>query len=166
MSNSLPVGDSLTGSETVFDIQEDLACVSKAMNTYWTVDDAAADQLIRACRNVRPDALAEEIAFFVCEKLELTRTNRAINNPIGLILATVPQSFSGYSFDTFRQRRAESKRLAEEERIRREQEDRAMSAWMVREAKKTLANPSSSEKLRRESELIIARYSEPETNAE
>jgi hypothetical protein len=32
---------------------------------------------------------------------------RNITNPVGLILATVPQSFSGYSFDTFRQRRQE-----------------------------------------------------------
>lgn len=156
-----PISDSHTGSENGFDIQADMACVSKAMNTYWTVDDAAADQLIRACRNVRPDALAEEIAFFVREKLDLTRSNKSITNPVGLILATVPQSFSGYSFETFRQRLQESKRLAEEERGRKEKEDRALREWMVRDARQTLANPNATEKRKADAEDVIARYSEP-----
>ena len=99
VGESLPDSDTRTGSENGFDLQADMACVSEAMNTYWTVDDAATDQLIRACRKIRPDAEAEEIAYFVREKLELTRSNRNITNPIGLILATVPQSFSGYSFE-------------------------------------------------------------------
>jgi hypothetical protein len=165
MSDSLPDSDSLTGSESDSDFQADLACVSKAMNTYWTVDDAATDQLIRACRKVRPDAKAEEIAFFVREKLELTRSNRSITNPVGLILATVPQSFSGYSFDTFRQRHQERKRLAEEERLRKEEEDRKLTEWMVRDARQTLANPNATEKRKAEAEDIIARYSQPETES-
>jgi hypothetical protein len=165
MSDSLPDSDSLTGGESDYDFQEDLACVSKAMNTYWTVDDAATDQLIRACRKVRPDAKAEEIAFFVREKLDLTRSNRSITNPVGLILATVPQSFSGYSFDTFRQRYQESKRLAEEERLRKEEEDRKLTEWMVRDARQTLANPNATEKRKAEAEDIIARYSQPETES-
>lgn len=161
--DSLPVSVSLPGSELI-DYQADLACVSKAMNAYWTVDDAATDQLIRACRKVRPDAQAEEIAFFVREKLELTRSNRAINNPVGLILATVPQSFSGYSFETFRQRRQERKRLAEEEGIRKAEEDRLLREWILRDARKTLANPNSTEKSRREAEDLVAKYSEAQTD--
>lgn len=165
VGESLPDSDTRTGSENGFDLQADMACVSKAMNTYWTVDDAATDQLIRACRKIRPDAEAEEIAYFVREKLELTRTNRNITNPVGLILATVPQSFSGYSFDTFRQRRQESKRLAEEERLRKEEDDRRMRVWMVRHARETLAKPDATDKLKREAEAIIALYSEPETES-
>ena len=165
VSDSLPDSDSLTGGVADYDFQADLACVSKAMNTYWTVDDAATDQLIRACRKVRPDAKAEEIAFFVREKLDLTRSNRSITNPVGLILATVPQSFSGYSFDTFRQRYQESKRLAEEERLRKEEEDRKLTEWMVRDARQTLANPNATEKRKAEAEDIIARYSQPETES-
>ena len=163
MRDSLPVSVSLPGSELI-DYQADLACVSKAMNAYWTVDDAATDQLIRACRKVRPDAQAEEIAFFVSEKLELTRSNRSINNPVGLILATVPQSFSGYSFETFRQRRQERKRLAEEEGIRKAEEDRLLREWILRDARKTLANPNSTEKSRREAEDLVAKYSEAQTD--
>jgi hypothetical protein len=37
---------------------------------------------------------------------------------------------------------------------------------MVRDARKVLENPSSTEKRRREAEEIIARFSEPEANAE
>ena len=165
VGESLPDSDTRTGSENGFDIQADMACVSKAMNTYWTVDDAATDQLIRACRKIRPDAQAEEIAYFVREKLELTRSNRNITNPIGLILATVPQSFSGYSFDTFRQRRQESKRLAEEERLRKEEDDRRMRVWMVRHARETLANPNATDKQKKEAEAIIALYAQPETES-
>jgi len=165
VGDSHPVGVSLPGSES-FDFEADLACVSKAMNTYWTVDDAAADQLIRACRKVRPDAQAEEIAFFVTEKLELTRSNRAINNPVGLILATVPQSFGGYSFETFRQRRQERKRQAEEESIRKAEDDRMLREWVLRDARKTLADPSSTEKSRREAEDLVAMYSEAQTAIE
>jgi hypothetical protein len=165
VSDTYPMSDSLTGSESDLDFQADLACVSKAMNTYWTVDDAATDQLIRACRKVRPDAQAEEIAFFVREKLDLTRSNRSITNPVGLILATVPQSFSGYSFDTFRQRYQKSKRLAEEERLRREEEDRKLTEWMVEDARQTLSNPNATERRKAEAEAIIAQYSQPETES-
>lgn len=165
MSDSLPDSDSITGSESDYEFQADLACVSKAMNTYWTVDDAATDQLIRACRKVRPDAKAEEMAFFVREKLDLTRSNRSITNPVGLILATVPQSFSGYAFDTFRQRYQESKRLAEEERLRREEDNQKLTEWMLRDARQTLSNQNATEKRKAEAEVIIAQYSKSETGS-
>jgi hypothetical protein len=164
VSDSYPISESLIGGKLP-DSDADLTCVSKALNTYWTVDDAAANQLIRACRQVRPDAQAEEIAFFVTEKLELTRSNRGINNPVGLILATVPQSFSGYSFETFRNRRQESKRLAEEERIRKAEEDRMFLEWLVRDAQQTLENPASSEKRRLEARDVLQRYSQPQHSA-
>jgi len=161
---SPPISESLIGGKLPVS-DADLTCVSKALNTYWTVDDGAANQLIRACRQVRPDAQAEEIAFFVTEKLELTRSNRGINNPVGLILATVPQSFSGYSFETFRNRRQESKRLAEEERIRKAEEDRMFLEWLIRDAQQTLENPASSEKRRLEARDVLQRYSQPQHSA-
>ena len=174
-SNAPPVSNMLTGSDTptgkhtltgsntlagsvalrTDEYKSDLAWVSKAFNTFWTVDDVAAEQLLRTCRKIRPDAEAEEIAFFVIEKLELTRGNRSINNPVGLILATVPQSFIGNSFEIFRQRRRDSLRLATEDAARKAEEDRMMNEWMVKDAEKTLANPSSSEKQRQQAEEII-----------
>jgi hypothetical protein len=164
-SATLPIGDTHTGSVTHpgGEYEADLARVSEALNTYWTVDDVAAEQLLRACRKIRPDAEAEEIAFFVVEKLELTRANRTINNPVGLILATVPQSFSGHSFEIFRQRRQESLRLAKEEAARKAEEDKMMNEWMIKDAKKTLANPSSSEKQRQHADEVLALFSQTES---
>jgi hypothetical protein len=160
-----PVRDTLIGNDspTGSEYESDLACVSKAFNTFWAVDDVASEQLLRACRKIRPDAEAEEIAFFVVEKLELTRANRSITNPVGLILATVPQSFSGHSFEIFRQRRRESLRLAKEEAVRKADEDRMMNEWMIKDAKKTLANPSSSEKQRRHAEEVLAMFPQSES---
>jgi hypothetical protein len=165
VSVTQPVRDTLIGNDspTGSEYESDLACVSKAFNTFWTVDDVASEQLLRACRKIRPDAEAEEIAFFVVEKLELTRANRSITNPVGLILATVPQSFSGHSFEIFRQRRRESLRLAKEEAVRKADEDRMMNEWMTKDAKKTLANPSSSEKQRRQAEEVLAMFPQSES---
>jgi hypothetical protein len=160
LGDSLPVSDSHTGSNSPIAQDEDMRVVSRALNTYWPVDDGAADQLIRACRVIRSDATSEEIAFFVLEKLDLARTSRTITNPTGLILATVPQSFSGYSFDTFRMRRQESKRLAEEERDRKAKQDREIEEWLIKEAKKTLTNPKSTDKERREAEEAIQTFTE------
>jgi hypothetical protein len=43
VGESLPESDTRTGDEDGFDLQGDMGCVPEAMNTYWTVDDAATD---------------------------------------------------------------------------------------------------------------------------
>ncbi len=108
----------------------DLQTISQALNRYWPVDQAAATQLIRDCRRVRADARAEEIAFFVREKLELARQNRNITNPTGLILATVPQSFVGSTFLEFRKRMERQAALEAEEAARKEQERAELMVWI------------------------------------
>lgn len=109
---------------------EDLRTVSEALNLYWTVDEDAAVQLVRSCRREQADAKAEEIAFFVREKLELIRMNRNVVNPTGLILSTVPKSFVGQSFAEFRSRRESQAQLAAEESRRREQEGEELRKWL------------------------------------
>jgi hypothetical protein len=111
----------------------DLQMVSKALNQYWSVDKDAAVQLIRKCRNVRADARADEIAFFVTEKLYLARTNRSITNPIGLILATVPQSFAGSTFLELRRRRERQAEAAAEEAARKAREAEETNAWFEKQ---------------------------------
>jgi hypothetical protein len=112
---------------------EDLQTVAIALNRYWTVDEAAALQLLRGCRHVRADAKADEIAFFVREKLEMARSNRNIINPTGLILATVPQLFAGSSFDGFRRRLEYQATLAADEEERRQQQQRELETWLAQE---------------------------------
>jgi hypothetical protein len=114
----------------------DLQTVSKALNQYWSVDQEAAVQLLQKCRNVRSDATADEIAFFVSEKLYLARTNRNITNPVGLILATVPQSFAGSTFLELRRRRERQAAAAAEEAARKAREAEETNAWMRKEIKR------------------------------
>ena len=111
----------------------DLIAVSQALNRYWPVDQPAAVQLLRACRNVRADARADEIAFFVREKLELARQSRSISNPTGLILSTVPQSFVGSTFLDFRKRMERQAALAAEEAERKRQEEAELRVWLKKE---------------------------------
>jgi hypothetical protein len=139
---------------------EDLSRVSQELNRFWAVDEAAAVQLIKSCRGIREDATADEIAFFVAEKLYLARESRTITNPTGFIISTVPQCFVGQTFVSFRRRRAESLRMAAEEKARKAQEDEAMKAYFRREAKAVLANPNSSEKRRIEAEDALRIWGE------
>jgi hypothetical protein len=152
MSDTRRGGDAHTREKLNFDLELDRVTVSKALNKFWTVDDAAAEQLIKACRNVRPDAEAEEIAFFVDEKLQIARVNRNITNPTGLVLATVPQCFSGHSFNEFRRRRQERRRLLAEEEERQNRELAEMTRWLRRSAEAILENPASTDKERARAE--------------
>ena len=132
--------------------------VSAALNRYWTVDEAAADQLLRSCRKVRPDARVEEIAFFVREKLELARQNKGITNPTGLIIATVPQSFAGKSFEEFRKRMQRQAALAAEEGQRRQAQEAEQQAWMLKERDRNeaiLDNPLSTQAQRDSAEKAL-----------
>lgn len=111
----------------------DLRTVSKALNQYWSVDQEAAVQLLHKCRSVRSDATADEIAFFVSEKLYMARTNRNITNPVGLILATVPQSFAGSTFLELRRRRERQAAAVAEEAARKEREAQETNAWLQKQ---------------------------------
>jgi hypothetical protein len=111
----------------------DVEMVSNALNRYSSVDQDAAIQLIRRCRSVRPDARADEIAFFASEKLELARRNPRISNPVGLILATVPQSFAGSGFLEFRRRMENQAAHAAEEAARKAREELELETWLQKE---------------------------------
>lgn len=168
-SESLP--DSVTQPDSESSAREtqgvildlDHLAVSQAMNKYGMVDDAATRQLILACRKVRPDAMADEIAFFADEKMYLALNNRKITNPIGLILATVPQCFLGYAFEEFRRRNQERKRLAEEEAERKRLDEIAMDEWLRRGAEKTLSNSKATEKEKREAEETLTYLANKQT---
>ena len=130
--------------------KSDLEQVSQALNRYWSVDQAAAVQLLRDCRRVRADARADEIAFFVGEKLELARGNRSITNPTGLVLATVPQSFAGSTFDGFRLRQQRQAALAAEEAERRERTQADLKVWLLAEREKCEATMNDLSKIEQE----------------
>jgi hypothetical protein len=130
--------------------EADVRAVSIALNRYWTVDEAAAVQLLRACRQIRSDARADEIAFFVQEKLDLARTSRTITNPTGLILAMVPQSFRGVAFEDFRKRMESRTKLAAEEAERKAQQEAELNVWMMRDRERYEAIVGDASKTERE----------------
>jgi hypothetical protein len=139
----------------------DLKLVSKALNQFFSVDQDAAVQLIRKCRRVREDARADEIAFFVAEKLDLARSSRNITNPVGLILATVPQSFVGSTFVEFRNRMERSRALAAEEAARKDREQAEMKAYIQRQREiweATVSDPTKSEKERDAAERSLRQF--------
>lgn len=150
---SLPAATSVEQSEDA-----DLLAVSQALNRYWPVDQPAAVQLIRACRKIRSDARADEISFFVREKLELARQNRSISNPTGLILSTVPQSFVGSTFLEFRKRMERQAVLAAEEAERKLREEEELKAWLRKEyedAERVVNDESKTQKERDTAERTL-----------
>ncbi len=66
----------------------------------------------------------------------MTRQSRNITNPIGLILATVPQSFIGSTFEEFRKRMERQAALAAEEKQRKGQEHAQLLKWFEAERDK------------------------------
>ena len=96
---------------------EEVASVSAELNRCWLVDEAAAEQLLQACRRFRPDCTTEEIGCFISQKVDLVIQSGKIQNPTGFVLSTVPQCFQGSAFEQFRRRRqAADDRRAEEGR--------------------------------------------------
>ncbi len=139
----------------------DIKMIVETLNRYWPVDQAAAEQLLRDCRRVRADARVEEIAFFVGEKLELARNNRSITNPTGLVLATVPKSFVGTSFESFRERMERQAALVEEEKARLEREQEQLRKWLSAERGKNEAivnDPSNTQHDRDAAEKKLRQY--------
>jgi hypothetical protein len=141
--------------------ERDALIVSQALNQFWMVDEAAAGQLIRACLQIRADATAEEIAYFVSEKADVIRFNKGIQNPTGLLLTMVPNCFAGQPFEQFRQRREEQARLEVEEERRRASELTAMRLWIDQQMvyqSGVLNNPESTPEQRQEASRTIDRF--------
>jgi hypothetical protein len=136
----------------------ELAAISAALNAHWTVDEEAAAQMLRGCRQVRSDARVDEIVFFIREKVELIRANHKITNPTGLLLATVPKSFAGKSFEAFRERFERQRSLAEEEQARKREEEEAMRVWLaeqIAQCEAVVNDPESSQQDRDRAEVRL-----------
>jgi len=68
------------------------------------VDDEAALQLWRRCRENAPDARPDEVAHFI----QLKAGKSGIRMPLGFLLTAVPKCFIGDSFRQFRAERAQT----------------------------------------------------------
>lgn len=58
------------------------------------VDGAAAARILKSCLEIIPDATLEEIALLFGARLPLLLKNRRIDNPVGLMISSVPDWFN------------------------------------------------------------------------
>jgi hypothetical protein len=65
-------------------------------------DDSAAARLWRECQSSIQDCTIEEVVHFASLKAQKIYKDRNIRNPIGLLLMTVPEFFTGSAVNEFR----------------------------------------------------------------
>jgi len=83
--------------------------VGELLRRYLPADDDAVARLVEGCLRADPTATAEEIVHFAGLKLAQHRHMRGIQNPIGLLIESVPKCFAG---DLIREYRDELGRRA------------------------------------------------------
>jgi len=95
-------------------------------------DDDAVKRIAQGCLAQASDATDTEIAYFIQQEAPRAIQNKAIGNPIGLLIRQVPRRFAGESFRIYRE--------AERARQEAEQESqRSLQQWAIEEAKRILA---------------------------
>lgn len=102
-------------------------------------DDDARLRLITACHQVAADVTEDEIAYFTCQKREQLRGRRQIENPIGMLLKSVPVSLKGSGLQRYRAAKAEEARQVEQALQRQE----AQAAELIAKYERTLSDPGA-----------------------
>lgn len=147
---SPPLGSSLVikNEKTTTTTTEDLSQIVAALSAYTVADHKAAERIVSGSRNACADASLEEIAAVVHLKAPTIVRNRAIQNPLGLLMRAVPLCFeeSGIlELRAFWSAEQEREAVAQRERERQRQET---ADWVARQRLKleqTLADPSATE---------------------
>lgn len=88
-----------------------------------TFDDSAAGRLWRECHTSVPDCSTEEILHFVTLKAQKIYRDRNIRNPIGLLLMSIPDFFTGGAVHELR------KQKGREEQHRQEMQEQQRKYW-------------------------------------
>ncbi|MDQ2840630.1 MAG: hypothetical protein M3Y72_06245 [Acidobacteriota bacterium] len=86
-------------------------------------DDSAAGRLWRECQSLVPDCTTDEVIHFVGLKAQRIYRDRKILNPIGLLLMSVPDYFSGGAVAELREQKGR------EEQQTREMAEQQQSYW-------------------------------------
>jgi len=116
----------------------------KAMSRMFpAIDQLAVQTLWRECRSRAADCTADEVLFFVEDKLPIAR-NGKIQNPVGFILTSVPRCFEGHTFASFREAKARATREREEAERKRKQQEQVV-AEACRQAEEKFASLSENE---------------------
>ena len=86
-------------------------------------DDSAAGRLWRECRSFVPDCTVDEILHFVGLKAQKIYRDRNIRNPIGLLLMSIPEFFTGSAVHELREQKDT------EEKQRRQMQEEHRKYW-------------------------------------
>jgi hypothetical protein len=86
-------------------------------------DDSAAGRLWRECRSFVPDCTVDEILHFVGLKAQKIYRDRNIRNPIGLLLMSIPEFFTGSAVHELREQKDR------EEKQRRQMQEEHRKYW-------------------------------------
>jgi len=86
-------------------------------------DDSAARRLWRECESAVPDCTLDEIIHFVALKAQTIYRDRSIRNPIGLLLMSIPEFFTGSAVHDLREQNGR------EEKRRRELQKQQRKYW-------------------------------------
>jgi hypothetical protein len=125
--------------------------VEALQETMGRSDDDAANQILRSCRQVTPDITDEEIARFIRQEGPALRRNRALDNPMGVLIRHIPRCCRGEALRLHR----EAMRL-EQERNRQQ-----VGEW-VQDARNILAKPDATAMDRAWAEDILVTYASRE----
>lgn len=99
-------------------------------------DDDAVRRMGEAAIAHAPDATDEEIAHFIREEAPRVLRNKALDNPMGLLIRQVPRRFAGEGFRLYR------------DGVRRKREaDEAIRQEQIADARRILASPSEHSRL-------------------
>lgn len=147
---SPPLGSSLVikNRKTTTTSAEDLSEIIAALSAYTVADQNAAQRIVNGSRAACPDASLEEVVAVIHLKAPTIIRNRAIHNPLGLLMQAVPLCFEASGVQQLRAYwSAEKERLASAQR-ERERQRQEMADWLGRQCVKleqTLADPSATE---------------------
>ncbi len=101
------------------------------------VDSNAAERIVAGCRAKAPDATGEEIVLVCSQQAQRFRRMQSIQNPVGMLIRQMPNSFEGAAFEEFRKAR---RQLQQAEERRREAE---RQEW-----RRILDDPAESEEIK------------------
>ena len=114
-----PVGDSPTG-EQARGLDAFPSLLSESLKQWIPIDDTAVRQIWSACRRGLSNCSEEEVLWFCRSKEPLIRSG-TIDNPIALLIRSVPQFFANGGGAALMDYRKEQARAQERERKRQRQ---------------------------------------------
>lgn len=107
-------------------------------------DDDAVHLMAEAAIRNAPDATDEELAYFIRDEAPRVNRNKALDNPMGMLIRQVPRRFIGGSL-----------RIVREEICRRKEAEAALQRERLLEARRILADPASCETEKQWAQMLL-----------